>query len=438
MKKKFFDIIPPNKTAKEDRILLKSDFSKSVKSVNLGCQYDESAEERADGGCLSHLRFDKKFKLLIFLSFVFGVAVFYCFSIEPKTEIEITWETTPYELTTQLSVSSLVAQVDPFIWYSEKTIPGEFLLVENLEFQEFIPTGIFSKEEKAKGIIRVFNNYSSLDQPLLATTRFISDDGKMFRTQNRVVIPGNSFIDIEVVADRSGEDYNIGPSIFSIPGFAGTAKYTAFYGKSFESMVGGEIVKVAQIKKIDIENAEKFLIEKAFYIGNAKLKEKFSETFNILEEAIKQEKIEFFCLAEHGQNLESFTAKFKAKTGTIGFRGSDLEIFMITHIVSAIPENKKILENSLEIDYSLLSSSINFGDKAKDNKIDLEAKAKMFIYDGVDIENIKKRVQGKDLSEIRNIFKNESGILRVRARTWPFWIKTVVDDLEQIEILDRF
>jgi len=101
---------------------------------------------------------------------------------------------------------------------------------------------------KASGTIIVFNEYSSDSQLLIASTRFLSSNGKIFRTTKNIYVPGTKTendeiipgsIDVEVLADYWGDEYNIGSSDFTISGFKGTAKYTDFYGKSNTAMSGG-------------------------------------------------------------------------------------------------------------------------------------------------------------------------------------------------------
>ena len=145
------------------------------------------------------------------------------------------------------------------------------------------------KEEKAEGIIRIFNDYSTASQSLVAGTRFVSDEGKLFRLVEKVVVPGQSTekgklipgsVDVLVRADTAGSDYNIGVSTFSIPGFAGTPRYTAFYAKSFLAMAGGFKGESLAVSSEDLENAKKSL--------TAEVKEKIesNERFEFLGDSI--------------------------------------------------------------------------------------------------------------------------------------------------------
>jgi len=101
---------------------------------------------------------------------------------------------------------------------------------------------------KASGIITVFNEYSSSPQLLVASTRFLSSDGKIFRTIKDISVPGSEIINDEIIpdsinitvmADYPGIEYNISPSDFTIPGFKGSPKYVGLYGKSNTAMNGG-------------------------------------------------------------------------------------------------------------------------------------------------------------------------------------------------------
>lgn len=124
---------------------------------------------------------------------------------------------------------------------------------------------------KASGTITAFNEYGSESQLLIASTRFLSSNGKIFRTTKDIYIPGAniiddeiipSSIDVEVMADYWGSEYNIGPSDFTIPGFKGTVKYVSLYGKSDTAMSGGsnEITEDIDLKTEYQDNLDQLII----------------------------------------------------------------------------------------------------------------------------------------------------------------------------------
>ncbi|MBU1091425.1 hypothetical protein KKA27_00980 [Patescibacteria group bacterium] len=129
-------------------------------------------------------------------------------------------------------------------------------------------TGVKNVETKASGKIRIFNSFSSQTQTLIANTRFETPDGKIYRIDKTVVVPGAeikegtispSSIETTVYADKPGEEYNIGPTDFTIPGFKGGVRYDKFYGRSQSNMEGGFKGEVPIINEEDFEIAKKEL-----------------------------------------------------------------------------------------------------------------------------------------------------------------------------------
>lgn len=101
----------------------------------------------------------------------------------------------------------------------------------------------------AQGTITIFNKYSESPQPLVATTRFESPTGKIYRIHESIVVPGGKkkadgtlspgSVQVVVYADKAGPEYNTGAIQLSIPGFVkDKPKYDAFYATT-EGLTGG-------------------------------------------------------------------------------------------------------------------------------------------------------------------------------------------------------
>jgi hypothetical protein len=120
---------------------------------------------------------------------------------------------------------------------------------------------------RAGGEITIYNNFGAQSQKLIKGTRFSTSDGKIFRIQDSVTIPGKSgsspgSVKARVVADSEGEEYNIGPTRFSIPGFKGSPKYEGFYGESSKNMSGGSSGKSVDVSDLDMEKGKETVREK--------------------------------------------------------------------------------------------------------------------------------------------------------------------------------
>jgi hypothetical protein len=105
-------------------------------------------------------------------------------------------------------------------------------------------TGTETVDIKATGIIRIYNDFSADPQKLVENTRFETPSGKIFRINTPVTIPGKKgdtpgSVEVAVTADKSGADYNVGLSDFTIPGFKGSAKYSKIYARTKSAIGGG-------------------------------------------------------------------------------------------------------------------------------------------------------------------------------------------------------
>lgn len=120
--------------------------------------------------------------------------------------------------------------------------------------------------KKAEGTIMIYNNNGTASQKLIKGTRFTSSAGKIFRIQESVTVPGKNgntagSVSARVVADAEGEEYNVGPTRFSIPGFKGSPKFNTFYAESSKAMTGGSSGKSSEVSDLDMEKGKVTLKE---------------------------------------------------------------------------------------------------------------------------------------------------------------------------------
>ncbi len=131
-------------------------------------------------------------------------------------------------------------------------------------------TGTQKVEKKAKGTLIVYNTFDKSPQKLIAGTRFEAPNGKIYKADDPVTIPGMKVengkevagsVTVSVTAAEPGEAYNIGLSDFSIPGFKGTPRYDKFYARSKTEMAGGFVGTTKVARDTDIIDARHTLEE---------------------------------------------------------------------------------------------------------------------------------------------------------------------------------
>jgi len=346
------------------------------------------------------------------------------FLIKPKAEISIWPKKSPLIVKTQIVAG--------------KDITGEIKTQDCPASQEFSATGTKSLGVKSSGTIRVYNAYSIAPQTLIANTRFVSDGGKLFRIPQKIVIPGAHYegsklipgeLDTTVEAGEAGEEYNIGPSTFSLPALAGTSRYTAFYAKSFASMAGGSKNQTAQITEQDLSSAQKSLTATALDNCQKILRDSLSpEEYIINEEALKSEIIKSDSLVKAGQEVNKFTLNVKAKSTALVFKKSDLENFAKTYIAGKVPEGKQLDQNSVAVSYSAQNVDLGNG------KIVLNVEISAEIYSTVDENSIKEAIKSQRPDEVSISLKQFSEINDFQVRLWPFWCDKTPLDVESMSV----
>ena len=406
MAKKVWDIIPPK------------DFKKADNFSNVD-QEEKKTKQPISRGFRWGL-------FLLFTILFFGLFITFRMS---KSKINI-W---PVTKTLDLN-SSFRVVVDAFnVDYSEGVIPGCVFEEEKLVSEDFPSTG--SVFQKAEGVIRLYNAYTTMSETWLAGTRFVSEDGKFFKSKEGISVPGAeiqngekipSYVDVPVIAAEAGEEYNIDPSSFSIYVYRGTDKYTKFYGKSFEEMQGGG--KLAQITENDLESAKNVLIEKTKRETEESLQDKITNDFVVIDDVFNTIILESFSSKEAGDVLDSFSFTVRGKSTTISFKTDDVKDLIENFILSQIPEEDTLFSKDLDINYQL--DDINWDDGELIVNFDIVFET----YLEINLDFLKEELKGKSLVETKFLLENQPEIITTGINVWPFWVKNIPNDKSRIEI----
>lgn len=421
MVKKIIDIIPPERVKKE-----KKTFPTSKKREFKLPKLSFPALD------ISGIFLEFKKKQFLFWATLFLLGILSVF-ILPKAEITIEPDSEIKSFDTNLTIDTKLNVAD----LPSAVIPGKLFMVEKEVIDEFEATGKAIEEKKAEGIIRVYNAYSTSPQVLVATTRFVSANGKLFRSIERVTIPGGhyeggkfvpGFLDIKVRADKPGEEYNIEPTTFSIPGFAGTPRYTYFYGKSFQPMTGGIKREVSVVTEEDLSEAKEKLTERVTKECNLALQEEIPPEFIAPESTQKIEIVKTSSSALAGEKVENFIFKVKAQKKAIAFKREDIQNFVKQYISFQVPAGQKLFSESLKINYFAKAVDYEAG------KVTLSLSIKAIVYSDVNIEAFKEVLKGKTLNETRMFLESQPEIKKSLVSLWPFWVKKVPQDGNKIYI----
>ncbi|PJE57735.1 MAG: hypothetical protein COU82_00245 [Candidatus Portnoybacteria bacterium CG10_big_fil_rev_8_21_14_0_10_38_18] len=380
-------------------------------------------------------RFFTAKRVMGFLIVLFLIAVgFVLYFILPKAEIVINPKKEDISLETEITADKNINSID----LENNEIPAQIFQIETEDSRTFPTTGEKEVEEKAKGTIVIYNQYSSSEQTLVKTTRFLSENGKIFRLTDTVVIPGASIDEgkiipsskeVTVEADEAGDAYNIGPSKFTIPGFEGTAKYAAFYGQSSAPMTGGAKGMMKVATKEDIDGA--------IQIVSAELKNKVSDEFKqkiptelkMLDNSQVLEVTESDSTLDADEPGKEFTVTVKVKAWGLAFKEDDVLSLIKNNINDKISQDKILIPSTIKVDYENVKT-----DSAK-SKTDFIAQAQAKTAWNIDEDLIKKDLAGKDEIEVRKYLSSLAEIETAKVIFWPFWVKRIPTNKDKIKIV---
>jgi len=143
-------------------------------------------------------------------------------------------------------------------------LPFEIITAQKTATQSVAGSGTKTVNSSASGTIAIYNTQAGA-QRLIASTRFATTAGLVFRIHSAVTIPGGSSskpgsISAKVYADQAGSSYNVGPTSFTVPGFAGTPQANQVYARSTTAMTGGASGTVPVVDAAAEAKTEKALI----------------------------------------------------------------------------------------------------------------------------------------------------------------------------------
>lgn len=328
--------------------------------------------------------------------------------------------------------------------FQRKIMPGKFFEQDSTAAIEgFSVSGKAIEEGRASGVIRVYNNHNPPRSVfLVAQTRFLSQDGKTFKSQEKIrlspatiegknVVP--AFQDVRVMAQEAGEGYNISSSKFSLPGLVGGLLYYSVWAESKQAMEGGFKREVDQVSDEDLGNAKKELEKKLKQVSREELKVKVGKNFILPEQAISEENPQINCSSVAGAITQTFGCRGSLKVQGLCVKLSDVEDFFRYLVARDFSTTTECRNDT--INYQLVPTVFN----SKEGKMNLSMKFQCSAYQGIDKIFLVNSLVGKSANEIKqSIFSDFPQIKNAELKFWPFWIKRAPRDASKIEVKIEF
>ncbi|MDP3971277.1 MAG: hypothetical protein Q8P90_06350 [bacterium] len=350
---------------------------------------NESVEETAN---FQDQRIHKKFLplVIIFSAIGFLIVCLVFYTAFGKTTITI--KTTP------------ISESEEYI-YSADEVDG---IVESIEFKHDYEFTNFSNSEPenvpSTGRVTIYNKYSA-DQPLVETTRLLSEEGVLFRTADTVTVPSGGEVEVDVYADEAGPGGNIGPSTFEIVALWEGLK-DKIYAESTTGMSSG-LANNTVVEQEHLTLAREEAEQKIRLDALSEIQEKVqTEASGLTQDSLMVEIVEQSVSPAVGTETGVITVSTMANVSALGF-DKDKLVNLIEEESMGVVKPEKVSYN-LEFDES--------------NNMIVKAQASVAKRnDELDFID-KSKLTNKTEAEINEYLESFDEITSMAVHFSPFWL----------------
>lgn len=291
--------------------------------------------------------------------------------------------------------------------------------------KQFKATGSTTLASDTVGRVRIQNHYRR-PQPLVATTRLQASSGVILRIGERVEVPVNGFVDVDVTLDPDHQlpDGGFATSTrFTIPGLW-LPLQADIYAEALTPIVAGDRT-VTVVAADDLVRARQELL--------AQLEEQTLQELGVDTKIGKSVSITVTdqqASAAVGDQTERFSLKAKATVQGVFFDRESLIRLVEKKLRTSLPADRQLLV----ADYQGMTYDISALDIAgKTATLTVHAPGTSVVRLNSSLFD-KNTLKGMTKDELSTYFKGQDAIQSFDVTFFPFWVQRVPQLLDHIDI----
>lgn len=355
----------------------------------------------------------KSLLLVILLLLIFSTG--YAFWAYPKATLNLKVRAKDFQQNIPIAISDQ-AGADNLL--------GAVVKTEKSATKTIAATGSKDIGEKATGSVTVYNEYSTAAQPLQAGTRMQTSDGKVYRLDADIIVPGGDFeiegttiklkkagqINANASADQPGDSYNIDSANLTIPGIGRDNK---IYAKT-PGFKGGLSKTVKVVAVNDISDARIDLTNDLTGQAQTDAKEKTAQVV-VIAESTEQNITSFTTNKKVGDEAENFEAKATISLRMLTYNKEDLKKLLDNKTKAGLSPNQELVYDPDQL--KIVVANINLDQSKADLAVELQGK----IIEKIDQKELAKKLKAKSLPEAKKIISEYSQITEQNIKLSPNW-----------------
>ncbi|MBU0619749.1 MAG: hypothetical protein V1768_00360 [Patescibacteria group bacterium] len=310
--------------------------------------------------------------------------------------------------------------------FSQQAISGTIQQFEVEEQAAYPSSGAKNIGEEIAGQVTIVNNYTK-NQPLVASTRLLTADNKLFRIKETINVPANQSIVVDIYTDEPSQEMAIEPTKFTIPGlWAGLQN--KIYAESNKKFVYQSKIK-KYIQQIDIDQAVSDLKKKLAAKATEKISKDFKDNYQILYD-IDQNTTNVNVEGKVNEEKDEFLVTIKAKVAIIIFSDDQIKKVAEEKLIDILPDNKELVEfYPHQIIYTLNAYDVQQG--LAEVKVSCEGKISM--QKNIDIIDLNK-IQGLNEQQLKVYLDNLNEFTDYELIFSPSFRKKAPNLIDRIQV----
>ena len=332
----------------------------------------------------------------------------------------------------------------------------DLVVLSGEEQKEVIGSEEKNWEVNATGHVLVYNSFSFLSQTLAQNTKLEGSNGKIYKTKNKVIIPGMSKknipgkIDVDIYGEKIGEEYNSMPLDFKIVSYKGTTKYSKIFAMSVGNITGGLNGKSSQLSDNDknntVEELKNILSKKLL----EKIKNQIPKDFILLKNAtflnIDEEKVTpaetkgTFIVSIKGTFSGILFDKNKLTKEVISeiFPATDNSVGTLDNLSAITSDNTNVTDNDIYIsnieNLAISSFDQNLVSREDMKDISFNLLGTVKVVWKVDGNKITEDLLGRNKKGFNQILRQYSNIDSADMVIKPVWRNSFPDKINKIKV----
>jgi hypothetical protein len=306
-----------------------------------------------------------------------------------------------------------------------RVVEGIFEKIQEFSVKETQSTPL---DTVVQGTVKIVNNYSK-SQTLVATTRLLAADGRLYRIDKTVTVGPKQSVTVTAHSDKPGKDYVIANGThLTIPGLW-TDIQKWIYAESATGFSGGQ-----QLTKIvssgDVSESQKVLEDAVFEQAQKTLLAEAGVSADWKAVYVKKVMDKKSNISP-GQKSDQFLASVKLDVTAIYYPDKDMDALIRQKLKDKLPDGQELVDYDPS---SVVFKIEQFDAKLEKAQISVSAQAASRLTDKSP-QLSKDAIAGLSVDDAKAKLMAVNGIDSVEIKVSPAWISKVPTSKDKIELV---